>query len=41
MPHFVRIKEELEGEIGRQELEQTVETLKKIIDRTSQLEKQL
>jgi len=41
MPHFVRIKEELESEIGRQELEQTVETLKKIIDRTSQLEKQL
>ncbi len=41
MPHFVQIKKEIESEISQQEINQTVETLKKIINRTSQLEKQL
>ena len=41
MPRFIQIKNELESVISKQELEQTVETLKKIIDHTTQMEKQL
>ena len=41
MPRFIQIKKEIESEISQQEIDQTVETLKKIIARTSQLEKQL
>ncbi len=41
MPRFAQIKDELEKGFGKQELEQTVATLKKIIERTNELEKQL
>ena len=41
MPRFIQIKKEFESVISKQELEQTVETLKKIIDHTTLMEKQL
>jgi DNA-binding MarR family transcriptional regulator len=41
MPRFIQIRKELEKGFSDNELEQTIATIKKIIERTNQLEKQL
>ena len=41
MPRFIEIKDEIEKGFDKQELDQAIVTIKKIIDRTNQLEKQL
>jgi DNA-binding MarR family transcriptional regulator len=41
MPRFIEIKNEIEKGFDKQDLDQAIVTIKKIVERTNQLEKQL